>query len=176
MALEAKPVPSPGSGDESGKATWRRRVLTIPSVVLDSAIGVLMLAVALWFWFGAASIQTRSPFSLVGPAAFPRAISALLAVCSLLFIGRSVASRLRTGISTKIAIDKPAHVFVAMALVVVYPLLIDTLRYYIATGLWLPVFLWVSGYKRPLGIVLVSIGFLVFTKIIFDKILGTPLP
>lgn len=169
-------MPPPGSGHEGGKAAWRGRALTIPSVVLDSAIGVSMLAVALWFWLGASSIQTRSPFSLVGPAAFPRAISVLLAVCSLLFVGRSVASRLRTGISTKVAIDRPVHVFAAMALVAAYPLLIDALGYYIATGLWLPVFLWVSGYKRPLGIVLVSIGFLVFTKIVFDKLLGTPLP
>lgn len=169
-------MPLSSSGDETGNPAQRHQVLKIPSVVLDSIIGGLMLAVALWFWFGAGSIQSHSPFSLVGPAAFPRGIAALLAVCSLLLIARSVGSRLRTGSSMNITVERPVYVFIAMALVIVYPLLIGALGYYLATGVWLPILLWVAGYKRPLGLALVSICFLVFTKIVFQGMLGTPLP
>lgn len=153
-----------------------RRVLAIPSVVLESAVGAFMLAVAAWFWFESYSIETRAPSSLSGPVAFPRGIAAMLAVCSVLFVWRTVAARIRTGRSRDIPVERPAAVLASMVLVVLYPLMLEWMGFYVATGAWLPVLLWVSGYKRPVGIVLVSAGFLVFTKVVFQQALGTPLP
>jgi putative tricarboxylic transport membrane protein len=150
--------------------------LSIPSVVLETAVGIFMLAVASWFWFDSYSIETRAPSSLSGPVAFPRGVAAMLAVCSVLFAWRSVAARLRTGQSRAIPVERPLPVLVSMVLVVLYPLLLEWLGYYVATGVWLPVLLWVSGYRRPIGIALVSAGFLAFTKVVFQQMLGTPLP
>ena len=152
------------------------RVLAIPAVVLETAVGVFMLAVASWFWIDSYSIETRAPGSLSGPVAFPRGVAAMLAICSVLFIWRSVVARIRMGHSREIPVERPASVFLSMVLVVVYPLLLEWLGYYVATGVWLPVLLWVSGYRRPLGIALVSLGFLAFTKVVFQQALGTPLP
>lgn len=175
MLREAKSVPESGE-DPAREGEDRSAALAIPAVVLDTAVGVFMLAAALWFWFGAADIQTQSAFSLSGPVAFPRGVAALLAVCSLLLIGRSLGSRRGRGRSPRVRVERPAQVAVAMGLVVGYPLLIGVAGYYVGTGLWLPVVMWVSGYRRPLGLVLVSAGFLAFTKIVFEHMLGTPMP
>ena len=165
----------PGKG-EAAAPSRGGRVLAIPSVVLETAVGIFMLAVASWFWFESYSIETRAPGSLSGPVAFPRGVAAMLAVCSVLLVWRSVAARMRTGQSRIVPVGRPLPVLASMVLVVVYPLLLEWLGYYVATGVWLPVFLWVSGYRRPVGLALVSLGFLVFTKVVFQQALGTPLP
>lgn len=164
--------------DARGPRTQGRwdRTLAIPSVVLETAVGVFMLAVAAWFWFDSYSIDTRTPASLSGPVAFPRGIAAMLAICSVLFVWRTVVSRIRLGRSRDIPLERPASVVLSMLLVVLYPLMLEWLGFYVATGVWLPLLLWVSGYRRPLGIALVSAGFLVFTKVVFQQALGTPLP
>ncbi len=167
---------SPGGEGEAAARPPRDGVLAIPSVVLEGAVGVFMLALAAWFWFESYSIETRTPSSLSGPVAFPRGVAAMLAVCSALLVWRAVVARLRTGQSRIIPVERPLPVLAAMGLVVLYPLLLEWLGYYVATGLWLPVLLWVSGYRRPLGLALVSLGFLAFTKVVFQQALGTPLP
>lgn len=166
----------PSGAHEAGGPAGRGGVVAIPSVALEVAIAVVMVAVALWFWLEAGSIQSQAPGSISGPVAFPRGVAAMLAVCSLLLIFRSVTARMRTGGSRPVVVKRPAPVLASIVLVVVYPLLLEWLGYYVATGVWLPVLLWVSGYRRPLGVVLASLAFLVFTKVVFQQMLGTPLP
>ena len=165
-------------GDERKPRVQRGwdRTIAIPPVVLESAVGVFMLAVAAWFWYASYAIDTRTPSSLSGPVAFPRGVAAMLAVCSVLFVWRTVVARIRAGRSRDIPLDRPLSVLLSMGLIVLYPLMLEWMGFYVATGVWLPVLLWVSGYKRPVGIVLVSAGFLVFTKVVFQQALGTPLP
>ena len=122
--------------DEVIARTPMRRVLAVPSVVLESAVGAFMLAVAAWFWFESYSIETRAPSSLSGPVAFPRGIAAMLAVCSVLFVWRTVVARIRTGRSRDIPVERPAAVLASMVLVVLYPLMLEWLGFYVATGAW----------------------------------------
>jgi hypothetical protein len=61
-------------------------------------------------------------------------------------------------------------------LVIVYPLLLSHLGFYLATGPWLLVLLFVTGNRKPLPMVLCAAGFLIFTKVIFDMLIGIPLP
>ena len=75
-----------------------------------------------------------------------------------------------------IEIRHPAAVLLAVVLVAAYPTLLAYLQYYLATALWLPPFLWLAGMRRSLGIVLTTAGFLLFTKVLFQMALGTPLP
>lgn len=151
------------------------RVLRVPARVLDASIGAVMLAIALWFWLEAAAIQSHSR-SLMGPVAFPKAISALLALCALLMIGRSLAPSRLAAAAAAVSVERPWFVLAAMGMTIAYPLLIGALGYYLATALWLPPFLWISGYRQPFGMVFGTLGFLIFTRVIFQHVLGTPMP
>ncbi len=158
-----------------GGGTWR-----VPAFMLDAGIGSLMLAIGLWFWFGAAWIQSRSR-GLMSPIEFPRAISAMLVLCAVLLIARSLipgrlfSARLAKA-SALILVERPWFVLAAMGMSVLYPLLMANVGYYLATALWLPPFFWIAGYRRPVGIALATAGFLVFTSVIFQHVLGTPMP
>jgi hypothetical protein len=60
--------------------------------------------------------------------------------------------------------------------VALFPLLMSSLGYYLATAAWLPLLLFVAGYRKPIGILVYTAGFLAFVKLGFDMILRTPLP
>ena len=63
-----------------------------------------------------------------------------------------------------------------IALIIAFPVVMARFGYYPAMGLLIPSLLWVAGYRRPLGFVLYTVGFLVFTKLVFGLILKVPLP
>jgi hypothetical protein len=46
-----------------------------------------------------------------------------------------------------------------------------TLSYYIGSALWMPAFFVVAGYRKPLGIVVLTVGFLAFAKVAFEMTL-----
>lgn len=160
--------------EAASSAPPRASLLRLPAFLLDAGIGVMMLAVALWFWLEAAAIQSRSR-GLMSPVAFPKAISAMLGLCAVLMIVRGLAPSRREA-AGEVVVQRPWFVVAAMGMTIVYPLLIDRLGYYLATGLWLPPFLWIAGYRKPIGIALATLGFLVFTRVVFQQILGTPMP
>jgi hypothetical protein len=143
---------------------------------LDVAGGAAFLGLAAWLWHGAADIEVTSS-SGVGPAFFPRAVAILLAIGSLLLVLQGLAPRL-FGISPDklVQVQRPGSVLAAIAIVILYASLLGRLTYYPATALLLPCLLWAAGLRRPLGIAACTIGFLVFTKILFETVLGTPLP
>ncbi len=167
---------SPATGEAAGAASpvARGGVLRLPAFALDAAVGAVMLGIALWFWLEAAAIESRSR-GLMSPLAFPKGISAMLALCAVLMIGRSLVPAARAGSAT-VAVERPWFVLAAMGMAILYPLLLGWLGYYLATGLWLPPFLWIAGYRRPVGLAVATLGFLVFTRVIFQQVLGTPMP
>lgn len=167
-------TPPAASGAEATPTTGAGAgLLRLPAFVLDAGIGAVMLGIALWFWLAAASIESQSR-GLMSPLAFPKGISAMLGLCAVLMIVRSLMPAARTpGI---VAVERPWFVFAAMGMAILYPLLISWLGYYLATGVWLPPFLWIAGYRRPVGIALGTLGFLVFTRVVFQQVLGTPMP
>jgi len=150
-------------------------VLRLPGSIVEIAAGVLFCCVAAMLWVGAHYISARTR-GLMGPVAFPKGVAILLGGCSLVMIARA-ALRLRSrGRDAAITFERPNSVFAAMALVIVYPLLIEKFGYYPATGVWLLPFLWSAGCRNPLVMLCCSVGFLIFTKIVFEMVLGTPMP
>jgi hypothetical protein len=143
---------------------------------LDAASGAALFALAAWLWHGAADIEVAST-SGVGPAFFPRAVAILLAGGSLLLILQALAPRL-FGIQPDrmVQVQRPGSVLAAIAIVIVYAALLGRLTYYPATAMLLPCLLWAAGLRRPFAIVACTFGFLAFTKILFETVLGTPLP
>lgn len=169
--------PSGGAGEAGAGARAHARGggLRLPAFLLDAGIGAVMLAIALWFWFGSAAIQSQSR-GLMSPIAFPRAISAMLVLCAVLLLARSLVPGRLAEASALVSVERPWFVLAAMGMTILYPLLMASLGYYLATALWLPPFFWIAGYRKPVGVALATAGFLVFTRVIFQHVLGTPMP
>ncbi len=160
---------------EAVKTSGARRELKLSELVPDALVALLMLAFAIALWVGAAAFAP-GPWQAQGAGTFPRSISLLLGMCSLLLLGRTLrAWRCSTQVAS-VEFRRPGAVATAMLLTVAYPPLIEGLGYYMATAAWLPVLLWVAGYRKLKGIVLVSLGFLLFSRIVFQHLLGTPMP
>ena len=151
------------------------RFLALPMPVLDIVIGGLLTAFAAWLWIGAGAIE-RSGRGLTGPAGFPRGVALILGAVSLVMAARG-AFELRTGRGVEtVKVAQPVAVFVAMVLVIVYPLLLGYFGYYIVTGPWLVALLLVTGNRNPVTILLCAGGFLLFTRLVFEKLMGIALP
>lgn len=160
--------PSPTSSSGGG-------VIAVRSALLDVIVGILMSLMALALWFGAAYIEKTTP-GLRGPADFPRGIALIFGIVSLVMAARG-ALALRNGQDPKMAtVRRPAAVLVSMVLVAVYPILLGSLGYYLTTGPWLLALLFVTGYRKLLPMVLCAVGFLIFTKAVFEMLIGIPLP
>lgn len=151
------------------------RRIVLREAPLDVAFGLLLVAFAIVLWVGADYIES-SNHKLMGPAGFPRGVALILGFSSLLMTIRG-ALALRSGArGEEIGIDQPVALLLAMGLIVVYPVLITAFGYYLATGPWLVALLFASGNRKILLIIGCSIGFLVFTKLIFQIVMGIPLP
>ena len=146
---------------------------SLPAPLLNAIGGLLLLAFAIWLWFGAAAIDGAGQ-GLVGPDGFPRIVAVLLAVSSVLLVLQS--ARVAKGRVAAIRVQRPAAVAGAIVLVVIYPVLIAYLGYYAATAIWMLPFLFLAGMRNPVRIVAGTAGFLLFTKVLFQMVLGTPLP
>lgn len=143
--------------------------------VLDIVIGAILVAMAVWLWIQVGAIDSRST-GLMGPTSFPHAIAVLLGGSALILMLRAARALGPGRRASFVTVRRPSAVVCAIAMSVIYPLLVGALGYYIATALWLPPLLWIAGYRRPLGVLACSAGFLVFTWVVFQHVLGTPMP
>ena len=152
------------------------RGTALPAPLLNGIGGVLMIALAAWLWVGAADIEGAGTGTL-GPDGFPRLVAALLGLSSLVLVVRSVrAARSGQELTAMIRVPRLQAMAAAILLVAVYPVLIAYLGYFAATTVWMLPFLWVAGMRSPIGIVASAAGFLLFAKVLFQMVLGTPLP
>ena len=133
------------------------------------------MVLAVLLWIGADHIEGNN-HRLVGPAGFPRGVALLLGFSSLLMTARGALALCSPSRGDEIGIDRPVAVLLTMGLVVSYPVLITTFGYYVTTGPWLAALLFVSGNRKILPIIGCSIGFLIFTKLVFQVVIGIPLP
>lgn len=151
------------------------RRIQLREAPLDVLFGLLLLLFAVTLWIGADYIEGGNR-QLMGPAGFPRGVALILGVSSFLMAIRGLLA-LRSGShSDEIVIDQPVAVAVNMALIVAYPILITTFGYYAATGPWLVALLFASGNRKILPIIAYAVGFLIFTKLVFQVVIGVPLP
>lgn len=169
------PSTSPTEPARKSDAAERLAVIRVRLEVGDLAIGLVLLIVAAWFWLEAGGIEDYSDTG-VGAADFPRGLAALLAlgvVTLLVTAGWRIATQQAEHM---IVVERYGHVLVGMGLLIAFPVLMSWLGYYLAMTIWLPAFLWLADCRRPLLILIYVSGILLFTKIVFESILGTTLP
>ena len=165
---EAQHFASGPDGRESPRVEFRPEILDL---IIAAALGGLALA----FWYGAAAFD-EGDASGVGPATFPRGLALLLGVVALMLALRALVGLRGLASHTTTVIERPVAVGLGIGLVVLFPILMSSLGYYLATAIWLPLLLWVAGYRKPIGILAYTAGFLAFVKLGFGMLLRTPLP
>ena len=151
------------------------RYLSLPMPLLDVLVGAIFMVVALLLWVGADYID-RSKTGLVGPAGFPRGVALIFGAVSLVMALRGAIELCSDRCATAVEFVQPFAVLAAMVLAVAYPLLLGLFNYYLVTGPWLVALFFVTGFRRPLPMLLCACGFLVFAKLIFEMLMGIPLP
>lgn len=150
-------------------------VVTIRRDYGDLFVGSGLLAIAIWFFVTAGGIDDYSG-DAIGAADFPRGIALLLGIGALFIIAGAVR-RLASGSERHlVVVRRYGHVAIGMLLFLSFPALMQAVGYYWAMAPWLAAFLVLAGERRPLRVIAYVGGFLLFTKVIFETILGTPLP
>ena len=151
------------------------RPLVVRQEILDILIGAAVFGVAAWFWIAAADIADEGEPG-IGPTAFPRGLALCLGAAALVLVARAVMRIAARRFESESVTGRPLYVLAGIVLVVVFPAVMARFGYYPAMGLLIPSLLWVAGYRKPLGFVLYTVGFLAFTKLVFGLILKVPLP
>jgi Tripartite tricarboxylate transporter TctB family len=165
--------PSPVATEDQPRFSIDR--LVVRAAIIDLAVGLALVAVAAVFWFAAADFDEADSTG-IGAATFPRGIAVLLGVAAAMLAARAILSLCGRLPSVTSVISRPGHVLAGMGLVILFPVLMSNLGYYIGSALWMPALFVVAGYRKPLGIVILTAGFLVFAKVGFEMILGVRLP
>jgi hypothetical protein len=141
----------------------------------DLVVGAGLLVIATWFYVTAGGLEDYSGEG-IGAADFPRGISILLAIGAIGLIAGAIRRLASTQEQHLVLIRRYRHVALGMVLFIAFPALMQTFGYYLAMAPWLAAFLVLAGERRPLHVAAYVVGFLVFTKVVFGIILGTPLP
>lgn len=156
------------------------------SVLLNSGViaNLLVAAVAGFFLLQCRCIPENQPAGELSVRVWPTmALLGLLAL-SLYNAAAAVisASRereiqddqgMREGIWTDVDLKKLAT---AVVLVLVYPLMMETMGFALATVVFMAVFLWWGGYRDPVKASLVVVGGTLAMLYVFVKLVYVPLP
>jgi hypothetical protein len=150
--------------------------ISLPEALIDVTFGLVLTAFAAALWLGADYIEGNNR-TLMGPAGFPRGVALIFGAASLLMTARGLAASFRsTHRDDVVVFHRPLLVVANIALVVAYPILLTSFGYYATTGPWLIALLFATGNRKILPIIGYSIGFLLFTKLVFQMLIGVPLP
>lgn len=151
---------------EDGAAT-----LTLSMRVVESVILVLVLMLAIGFLWGTRAIRSFSQ-DAVGAHTFPEVLSVILIViCALgLFVS------LRLPAEETIAFKRPRGLIISMFLLLAFPALVDALGYYVVIIPWLLIFGWAARVRTPVLIAITVITVVLVARVVFEMILGTPMP
>lgn len=115
----------------------------------------------------------------LGAAVFPRIVAALLAlVGGSIAVTRIVAGlRKATAATTEyVVIESPRHVLAALGALILYGMFLRPLGFLIVTPLFLLFMLRLLGVRSRIAVVLISALSTAGIWIVFDRLLGVPLP
>jgi hypothetical protein len=143
--------------------------------VVDLLAGAALSVLAAGVLLVAAGFEDGPDHTGIGPATFPTGIAVLFGACALMLAARGALGLLSGMADAPVVIGRPLHVLATILLVALFPLLMTKLGFYPAMAIFLPALFVVAGYRKPLGILLYSAGFLAFAKLAFELALGVRL-
>ena len=145
----------------------------------------IMLAVACWLYVLATRIDAETG-GRISPAVWPKAIIVFMGLlCVYEIVKRLVvkteldAKGLVTNMSAGDGAPAPEHpglLFAGIALVLGYVVAVPWLGFFPATAVFLVVFPWVAGFRRPVALAAVSLAGTVVLALVFLKFAYISLP
>lgn len=134
----------------------------------------ILIGLAGWFLIESQSLS-GSIIGSIGPATFPIGIATLLILTAIASLTSSVKRLLTNRRESHIRFRRPLMIGFAMILLCAFPYSMSIFGYYPTMGVWLFPFAWAANVRKPLPLLGVVIGFLLFSKLVFEMLLGTPL-
>lgn len=173
MSASHTSFPSPDHA-ASEKGLPPAPTLTVRHEWGDLLVGLGILATAIWFFVTSTALDDYSGEG-IGAADFPKGIAALLGI-GVFVICLGAMRRLASGGDGRMLhIRRYGHVAGGILLLVSFPALMTSVGYYLAMAVWLAAFLVLCGVRNPIHVGGYVVGFLLFTKVVFGMLLGTPL-
>ena len=148
----------------------------------DTGVALGLLVLAGLYWTGAAQIRVSRLEGIVGAQAVPKALAASLAILSVLLIAQDLwRARRATGAATGDAVDEggpQAHRRAAgmLLLGVGYLIVVNTIGYMPAIMLLVLATARFMGRPWSAGLFLIAAGGALLYYLLFDLLLGIPLP
>jgi amino acid transporter len=165
-----------GPPTEAGGPSGDVPVFRVPRPLLDIAVALGLVGLAVWFYLSARAMDIVSGEPME-PNTLPMALAAILGSLAAIMGGGAVLALLRRDRPwERVEFSRPRGVLIGVVAVVVFPAAMSVLGYYPAMALLIPVLLFAGGYRDPVGVVLCAAGFLAFTYVVFQLVLKTPLP
>jgi putative tricarboxylic transport membrane protein len=150
--------------------------------------GVLLAAALLLYWVGSRiDVETGGR---IGPGAWPRAVLAIMALLCVYEIGKRLfvrgadgAKGVLAGITEKPDDDPapevsehPRKLAAGIALVAAYVVAAPWLGFFVSTALFLAIFPWIGGYRRPVLAASIALLGSLTLVVIFMRIAYVSLP
>lgn len=147
----------------------------IRSETADIGLALVLISASIWYIWTASNFPTRGS-SWVQASTFPTGIGYLTIISCLALILFALIRIIRNQPLKVITIGHPWRVVIGMICTLIYPSILPALGFYVTSALFTGVFGYVAGIRKIIPLLAVTLGFLAFTKIVFEQILGTPLP
>jgi len=142
------------------------RPLTTEMVLLTG-----LLSLSLLFYVMAAPLPPPSELDPISARGIPR-LWALAMVPILIYL----IWRLSTHGDTTQERQSPLELFGFVGLMTAYLITMPWVGYLLASLVYMPVAIWMLGYRRPVIIILLTAGWLVFSEVVFRGVLYVDLP
>jgi hypothetical protein len=149
--------------------------VSVRSETADLILAGLLIVGSVWYLWTASHFPTRGS-SWAQAHTFPYGIGFLTIFACLALIMFAVIRILRQQTFEAITVGHPWRVIIGMLATFTYPVLLPWFGFYITSALFTGFFGYVAGIRKLIPLTAVTLGFLVFTKIVFENVLGTPLP
>ncbi|MCH8542774.1 MAG: tripartite tricarboxylate transporter TctB family protein [Alcanivorax sp.] len=128
-------------------------------------------SLAVLFFVLSASLPPPSPIDTIGARGVPRLWIYLLLPLAIYQVFLVLRHREAAGDR-----ERPYQLFRFIGIVTCYILLVPWLGYLLASAIYMPAALWFFDYRKPLRIAILTAGWLLFSWLVFQRVLYVDLP
>lgn len=147
------------------------RMFTAPRRVAETLVLTAVFVLAILFFIGSQAIRSDAD-EAISAHTFPEALSVLLLVATAI----GIVAALRLPSNNTVTVKRPFALLGAMALLLAFPVMLEWLGYYILIVPWLLFFGVCARVRSPLLIAINLVTVLFVARVVFQMILGTPMP
>lgn len=143
---------------------------------VDRVAGVLLLALAAGYYYASGDVEIGFASDRVGPRAFPRGLAVVLAIASLMLIGRTFLPRYRVAEPVRAEVERMGRLWLWLGMTAVYLWLLPAVGYLLLTPVYLAAFAVMLGYRRFVPVLGTAVALTVILHTVFARMLRVRLP